>query len=88
MKKPSIQPSPLTPRRLPSTGEEKWVFKGQVSLVDVEVIVGPPRAEGDEGRFEVLSPEISFVLYAGMFLTCRAFLFYLTILIIAQRIRN
>ncbi len=54
----------------------------------MEVIVGPPRAEGDEGRFEVLSPEISFVLYAGMFLTCRAFLFYLTVLIIAQRIRN
>jgi hypothetical protein len=43
------------------------MFKGQVSLVDIDVIVVPPREAGDERRFEVLSPEGSFVLYAGMF---------------------
>lgn len=64
MKKPSNPPPPV-PRRLPSAGEEKWIFKGQVSLVDVEVIVVPPREEGDERKLEVLSPAGSFVLYAG-----------------------
>jgi len=66
MKKPSILPSPLASRRIASTGDKKWVFKGQISLVDVEVILVPPRAGEDELRFEVLSPESSFVLYAGM----------------------
>ncbi|KAJ3575572.1 hypothetical protein NP233_g1000 [Leucocoprinus birnbaumii] len=64
MKKPSIPPPPA-PRRLPSTGEERWIYKGQVSLVDIEVIVVPSREEGDERRLEVLSPGSSFVLYAG-----------------------
>ena len=66
IKKSSILPSPLTSRRIASTGDQKWVFKGQISLVDVEVILVPPRAGEDELRFEVLSPESSFVLYAGM----------------------
>lgn len=66
MKKPSILPSPLASRRIASTGDKKWVFKGQISLVDVEVVLVPPRAGEDELRFEVLSPESSFVLYAGM----------------------
>jgi len=66
MKKPSILPSPLASRRIANTGDKKWVFKGQISLVDVEVILVPPRAGEDELRFEVLSPESSFVLYAGM----------------------
>ncbi|KXN83956.1 FYVE, RhoGEF and PH domain-containing protein 6 [Leucoagaricus sp. SymC.cos] len=64
MKKPP-RPPPTIPRRLASTGEEKWIFKGHASLIDVDVIVVPPREEGDERRFEVLSPEGSFVLYAG-----------------------
>ncbi|KAF9451161.1 hypothetical protein P691DRAFT_400037 [Macrolepiota fuliginosa MF-IS2] len=64
MKKPA-KPLPPVPRRYPSTGEEKWVFKGQSSLVDIEVIVVPPREVGEERRFEVLSTEGSFVLYAG-----------------------
>ena len=38
-------------------------FKGRVELVDLEEFVGS--ALEDERRFEVLSPEGSFVVYAG-----------------------
>lgn len=47
-----------------NAGEERWTYKGRASLVDLEVIVSPPREAGEERRFEVLSPEGSFVLYA------------------------
>ncbi|KAJ7605596.1 hypothetical protein FB45DRAFT_1069241 [Roridomyces roridus] len=47
------------------TEEGRWVYKGRASLVDLEVVVvTPPREVGEERRFEVLSPEGSFVLYA------------------------
>ncbi|KAI0321277.1 hypothetical protein OF83DRAFT_1161922 [Amylostereum chailletii] len=45
-------------------GEEKWWFKGRAELVDLEVVVSPAAEEGDEVRFEILSPEESFVVYA------------------------
>ncbi|KAJ7780090.1 hypothetical protein DFH07DRAFT_875712 [Mycena maculata] len=47
-------------------GEDgRWVYKGRAALVDLEVVVvAPPREAGEERRFEVLSPEGSFVLYA------------------------
>ncbi|KAF7317581.1 hypothetical protein MKEN_00845100 [Mycena kentingensis (nom. inval.)] len=54
-------------RRNPSTGpveEGRWTYKGRAELVDLEVVVTPPRELGEERRFEVLSPEGSFVLYA------------------------
>lgn len=54
-------------RQASSGAEERWVFKGRAELVDVEVIVSPQREVGEERRFEVLSPEGSFVLYAGVF---------------------
>ena len=43
--------------------EDKFVYKGRVELVDLEVVVGS--ALEDERRFEVSSPESSFVVYAG-----------------------
>ncbi|KAJ7230335.1 hypothetical protein GGX14DRAFT_508100 [Mycena pura] len=47
-------------------GEDgRWVYKGRARLVDLEVVVTPPRELGEERRFEVLSPEGSFVLYAA-----------------------
>lgn len=46
-------------------GDERWVYKGRAELVDLEVIVSPPRDLGEERRLEILSPEGSFVLYAG-----------------------
>ncbi|KAJ6576015.1 hypothetical protein DFH09DRAFT_1453685 [Mycena vulgaris] len=45
--------------------EGQWVYKGRVELVDLEVVVTPPREVGEERRFQVLSPEGGFVLYAG-----------------------
>ncbi|KAF7296442.1 hypothetical protein HMN09_01114600 [Mycena chlorophos] len=54
-------------RQNASTGpsdEGKWTYKGRAELVDLEVVVTPPRELGEERRFEVLSPEGSFVLYA------------------------
>ncbi|KAF7345501.1 hypothetical protein MVEN_01568600 [Mycena venus] len=54
-------------RRHASSGageEGRWVYKGRAELVDLEVVVTPPREFGEERRFEVLSPGGSFVLYA------------------------
>ncbi|KAJ7691928.1 hypothetical protein B0H17DRAFT_1330923 [Mycena rosella] len=46
-------------------GEEgRWVYKGRAELVDLEVVPSAGREEGEERRFEVLSPGASFVLYA------------------------
>ncbi|KAG6831783.1 hypothetical protein H0H87_003908 [Tephrocybe sp. NHM501043] len=65
--KKSYHPSPnMISRRSGSNGrDERWVYKGRAELVDLEVIVIPSREEGEERRFEVLSPEGSFVLYTG-----------------------
>lgn len=43
--------------------DDKWTYKGRIELVDTQVIVGS--ALEDERRFEILSPEGSFVLYAS-----------------------
>ena len=42
------------------------MFKGKIDIVDMEVVVNPAvcQGEGQERRFEVLSPEGSFVVYA------------------------
>ncbi|THH18614.1 hypothetical protein EW146_g2389 [Bondarzewia mesenterica] len=54
-------------KRQASSGvvEEKWWFKGRAELVDLEVVVSPLTEVGEETRFEVLSPETSFALYAA-----------------------
>ncbi|KAG5341546.1 hypothetical protein C0989_009619 [Termitomyces sp. Mn162] len=52
-------------RNASSGGDERWIYKGRVELVDLEVVVMPAREEGEECRFEILSPEGSFVLYSG-----------------------
>ncbi|KAI0042272.1 hypothetical protein FA95DRAFT_1500276 [Auriscalpium vulgare] len=46
-------------------GEEKWWFKGRAELVDLEVVVTPAAEVGEETRFEILSPEGSFAVYAA-----------------------
>ncbi|KAG5642916.1 hypothetical protein DXG03_001887 [Asterophora parasitica] len=62
----SYHPSPNMMKRHSSSGiDERWVYKGRVELVDLEVVVTQPREEGEERRFEVLSPEGSFVLYSS-----------------------
>ena len=45
------------------SNNDKFVYKGRVELVDLEVVVESTLGGG--GRFEVLSPEGSFVVYAG-----------------------
>lgn len=44
--------------------EERWWYKGKVDLVDAEVVLSATRERGDERRFDVLNPEMSFSLYA------------------------
>lgn len=50
--------------------EEKWWFRGKVDLMDLEVVV--PHVigveSGEEGRFDILNPEMSFALYAGKYI--------------------
>jgi hypothetical protein len=65
-----LRSAPTTPtkkkkvRQASNSTEEKWVYKGKADLVDVEVVVSRPMEDGEERRLEVLSPEISFALYA------------------------
>ena len=51
--------------------DERWVYKGRLDLVDVEVVVSSEWG-GEQRRFEVLSPEGSFALYAGEKVSPRA----------------
>jgi hypothetical protein len=47
--------------------EERWVYKGKGELVDLETVLVGGGIEDDGGRkrFEILSPEGSFAVYAG-----------------------
>ncbi|KAJ7588253.1 hypothetical protein C8J56DRAFT_1014515 [Mycena floridula] len=56
--------SNMLKRQASNVIEEKWIYKGRAELVDLEIVVTPPREEGEERRCEILSPEGSFVLYA------------------------
>ena len=51
--------------RYPSSGtEEKWIYKGHIELVDIDVVVPPTLESTQDHRLEVLSPHSSFTLYA------------------------
>lgn len=50
-------------RHASSGTEDRWVYKGHLDLVDLEVVVATSREAGDERRLEVLSPQNSFALY-------------------------
>lgn len=52
-------------KRQSSGGEERWLYKGHIDLVDLDIVVGPPLEAGEQRRLEVLSPKQSFALYAG-----------------------
>ncbi|KAH9479756.1 FYVE, RhoGEF and PH domain-containing protein 6 [Psilocybe cubensis] len=56
-------PPPIMPSKRTVSSDDKWVYKGRVELVDVQIVVGS--ALEDERKFEVLSPEGSFLLYAA-----------------------
>ncbi|KAI0756183.1 hypothetical protein C8Q80DRAFT_1127112 [Daedaleopsis nitida] len=57
--------SPRRKRQASSGVDDRWVYKGHVELVDLEVVVSTP-AMGDspERGFELLSPHQSFAVYA------------------------
>ncbi|RDX50579.1 hypothetical protein OH76DRAFT_1402643 [Lentinus brumalis] len=57
--------SPRKKRQASSGVDDRWVYKGHVELVDLEVVVSTP-AVGDsqERGFELLSPHQSFAVYA------------------------
>lgn len=53
----------MASRRGASSSEERWVYKGKVDIIDIDVTVGS--ILGEECQFEILNPEESFVVYAG-----------------------
>ncbi|KZT63931.1 hypothetical protein DAEQUDRAFT_679472 [Daedalea quercina L-15889] len=61
----SASPAKRKSRHASSGTDERWVYKGYVDLVDVEVIVPPAREVDDERRLEILSPQQSFAVYAA-----------------------
>lgn len=44
--------------------DERWTFKGKVDLIDLEV-VSTGNEIGEQRRMEILSPELSFAIYAS-----------------------
>jgi FYVE, RhoGEF and PH domain containing 5/6 len=52
--------------RIPSViNDERWIYRGSVDLIDMDVVVSAIHTDGEERRIEVLSPQGSFVLYTG-----------------------
>ncbi|KAI0713184.1 hypothetical protein C8T65DRAFT_574051 [Cerioporus squamosus] len=57
--------SPRKKRQASSGVDDRWVYKGHVELVDLEVVVSTPAAgDSQERGFELLSPHQSFAVYA------------------------
>ncbi|KIJ53730.1 hypothetical protein M422DRAFT_201968 [Sphaerobolus stellatus SS14] len=48
-----------------SDDEERWSFIGRIELVDLEVVNRIGKDETEKTRFDILSPGISFAVYAG-----------------------
>ena len=59
----AVPPPPPSMVKKHGSNDDKLVYKGRVELIDLEVVVGS--ALEDERRFEVLSPEGSFVVYVA-----------------------
>ena len=47
-----------------SSAEEKWIYKGHIDLVDIDVVVTPALDTNQDHRLEIHSPHSSFTLYA------------------------
>ncbi|KAL4259511.1 FYVE-type domain-containing protein [Pleurotus pulmonarius] len=62
---PYLHPAPSGIKRMGSSNDERWIYKGRAELVDLEVVISSTHEEGEERRFEILSPHGSFVLYSG-----------------------
>ncbi|KAI9066530.1 hypothetical protein FKP32DRAFT_1755889, partial [Trametes sanguinea] len=58
--------SPKKKARQASSGvDDRWIYKGHVELVDLEVVVSVPALNTPERGFELLSPHQSFAVYAA-----------------------
>ncbi|OSD01235.1 FYVE-domain-containing protein [Trametes coccinea BRFM310] len=58
--------SPKKKVRQASSGvDDRWIYKGHVELVDLEVVVSVPSVNTPERGFELLSPHQSFAVYAA-----------------------
>ncbi|KZT53222.1 hypothetical protein CALCODRAFT_60388 [Calocera cornea HHB12733] len=54
---------------------DKWRYQGKLSLQDVTVVGGGAEEQREDGRrFEILSPQESFAVYAGSKVDCQAWL--------------
>ncbi|KAI0370022.1 hypothetical protein BV20DRAFT_967006 [Pilatotrama ljubarskyi] len=61
-----LNASPKRKVRQASSGvDDRWIYKGHVELVDLEVVVSVPAANTPERGFELLSPLQSFAVYAA-----------------------
>ncbi|PFH53218.1 hypothetical protein AMATHDRAFT_137895, partial [Amanita thiersii Skay4041] len=62
---PNPMPIPLSKLNSGSnSGDERWVYKGRLDIVDIEVVVPPASDWREQRRIEILSPDGSFALYA------------------------
>ena len=57
-------PSSSKARHPSSSSEERWIYKGHIELVDIDVVVPPALETNQDHRLEILSPHSSFALYA------------------------
>lgn len=78
-------PAKRKARHASSGTDERWVYKGFVDLVDVEVVVPPAREAGDERRLEILSPQQSFAVYGGTCTTQVVFSIFVTFVLNSNR---
>lgn len=57
--------------RYPSSStDEKWIYKGHIELVDIDVVVSPALETGQDHQLEIHSPHSSFALHARECWSC------------------
>ena len=57
-------PSKSKARHPNNISEEKWIYRGHIELVDIDVVIPPELETNQDHRFEILSPHSSFALHA------------------------
>ena len=57
-------PSKGKARHPSNSGEEKWIYRGHIELLDIDVVVPPALETNQDHKFEILSPHSSFALHA------------------------
>ncbi|KAH8094682.1 hypothetical protein BXZ70DRAFT_947084, partial [Cristinia sonorae] len=52
-------------RHASSGTEDRWLYKGHLDLVNLDVVVPPPREPSDSRRLDIMSPQSSFSVYTS-----------------------